>query len=339
MKKTICICICISLLAGCGKQPTQPIIERVIEKDPHVGTPVNFTPERETLSIPFPKIWAKMTNEPMIKGYRLPRPTFELGWWTVSSVNFGIVTALSLLALCAGKYLFFSKQQVNEVICKQDKPFELNAPANPIGVNVETTVNHVLSGNVGINPDATVHLDGEVKLAENQVIKTSCEIEHKGNVKLDPKSIVNMAHGQTVAIAPGSTVGVAPLGTFVAKAEGEFVARPAEDASIPLDNTKGIAVPVNIDQGTTLNDWCNSITKTVSKTAKIVKALAKLQADISVDEDTDDEISKLSSTTPKSKSTPSTKTNKKKRLKIEFSEDITPPPEPDTSSIIPEDQN
>lgn len=184
-----------------------------------------------------------MTDELMIKGYRLPRPTFGLGWWTVGTNNFVGVSALLLLAICAGKYLFFNKGNNNmvkidptsTVECVQSKAFETAAPTTPITV----------SGNVGIDPSATVQI----------------------------------APNQQVAAVPSGDFKAVPQGDFNAVGKGEIECAPSKSAHLKVSNSDNIKVPLVGEFGTAVEAFAEATNAFKDATEKIGQ-VTKYQAEI-----------------------------------------------------------
>jgi hypothetical protein len=82
----------------------------------------------DNFSIPYPTIWGKMTDEPKIKGYRLPRPTFGYGWYEISPAKLTAIAIISALVI-KGLWSLWHKDTVNIV------------------------------GSVGVDPSSTVKVD------------------------------------------------------------------------------------------------------------------------------------------------------------------------------------
>lgn len=107
----------------------------------------------DNFNIYYPTIWGKMTDKPMIKGYRLPRPTFGYGVYEISPAKLLTISVIAALII-KGLWSFLHKDTVNVIGNVTATPNgSFNAVASgDFNANAQGNFNAVPNGDFNANP-------------------------------------------------------------------------------------------------------------------------------------------------------------------------------------------
>ncbi|MCA6080097.1 MAG: hypothetical protein LE169_04320 [Endomicrobium sp.] len=197
MKKIICLLIiCLLGLTSCTKQP-QTVVQ-VVDRAPAASEsmPAVVEQKADNFSIPYPIIWGKMTDEPKIKGYRLPRPTFGYGVYEISPVKLLTISVIIALII-KGSWNFWHKDTVNVIG---------NVTATPTG-SFQANANGVFQANA----------QGDFNAVPQGVFQANANGAFQANAQGDFNAI------------PQGDFNAVPQGAFQANANGAFQANANGD--------------------------------------------------------------------------------------------------------------
>ena len=207
MKKLISLLLCVVLISGCTKQP-QTVVQ-VVERTPIASenTSVIIETQTDNFNIPYPTIWGKMTDKPMIKGYRLPRPTFGYGWYEISPAKLTAIAVVVALVV-KGLWSIWHKDTVNVIGNVTATPigaFQANAQGNfnavPNGefqANAQGSFNAVPNGEFNANPNGAFNANPNGEFQANA--QGSFNAKPDGNFDAVPKGefqVNSLSHSES----------------------------------------------------------------------------------------------------------------------------------------------